>query len=166
MKSFLATCHSILSFSLLISLPLFLLLILLIHFPTPSTGLWCYCDPCSGPFMNGSCHAKPDSKCYASKKKYLDKYTDESFDAMEYGCLPPEDSSQLQCKGNLVPHTQPQGIECCDDGDLCNKDLKPEYNELVYSGNNANHPRPTNSPASQVALLISVTVCFTILICT
>lgn len=151
--------------SVIFPLSSLLLLLVLVHLPAPSTGLWCYCDPCSGPFMNGSCHAKPDSKCYASIKKYLDKYTGEAFDAFEYGCLPPEDSSQLQCKGNLVPHTQPQGIECCDDGDLCNQHLAPKYNEVVYTGSTQGDARPAGSSASQVALLISVTVCFTILVC-
>jgi len=123
-----------------LSLPISLLLLLhLAHLPAPSTGLWCFCDPCLGPYLNGSCHAKPDSKCYASITMYRDKFTNDSFDVYEYGCLQPEDSwgflrlpedsSQLQCKGNLVPHTQPQGIECCDDADLCNQHLTPKYNE-------------------------------------
>ena len=132
--------------------------------PSPTTGLWCYCDPCSGPFMNGSCHAKPESKCYASIKKYLDKYTGESFDALEYGCLPPEDSSQLQCKGNLVPHTQPQGIECCDDGDLCNQHLQPTYHQIIATNDAHGTYHPASRPA-QMALFISVSICFTLLIC-
>jgi len=102
-----------------LSLPISLLLLLhLAHLPAPSTGLWCFCDPCLGPYLNGSCHAKPDSKCYASITMYRDEFTGDSFDVYEYGCL-----------GNLVPHTQPQGIECCDDADLCNQHLTPKYNE-------------------------------------
>lgn len=35
----------------------------------------------------------------------------------------------FQCMGNLVPHTNPMSIECCDNTDKCNYDLKPQYTE-------------------------------------
>ncbi len=36
----------------------------------------------------------------------------------------------FQCKGNLVPHSNPSSIACCSDGDLCNTKLLPKYQHL------------------------------------
>lgn len=77
-----------------------------------------------------------------------------------YGCLPPEESGFMQCKGNLSPHMKGKAILCCDTNDFCNKDLKPTY-----------IPRTTTpSPADiiydenihYIALIVSLTICITV----
>lgn len=61
----------------------------------------------------------------------------------------------------MVPHFNSKGIQCCDDADLCNKDLKPMY-----------APRPTtdlptfgtNDALPYTVLLASVTFCLSVLL--
>ncbi len=35
----------------------------------------------------------------------------------------------FQCKGHLVPHSNPTAIACCDEFNLCNRNLRPTYVE-------------------------------------
>jgi bone morphogenetic protein receptor type-1B len=52
-----------------------------------------------------------------------DPDTNEVGPERTYGCLPPEESGLMQCRGSLVPHLNPANISCCSDEDLCNRDL-------------------------------------------
>lgn len=72
----------------------------------------------------------------------------------------------MQCQGYLVPHRNPTSIECCDDEDQCNKYLEPIYEERSTSSNSGPVPKPLteHENMTQIALLVSVTVCFIILV--
>jgi len=90
-----------------------------------------------------------------------------SFSEHTFGCLPPDESSTLQCRGNLVPHANPSNISCCWDGDLCNKVLRPMYNPLPPGSEDESGSFSENSIMSHetsIALLVSLTVCMVILI--
>ncbi|XP_067011248.1 bone morphogenetic protein receptor type-1B isoform X2 [Anabrus simplex] len=61
----------------------------------------------------------------------------------------------MQCKGHLVPHRQGKSILCCNNTDLCNKHLNPNY--IVRST-----PRPSlgyDDTIPTIALIVSITVC-------
>lgn len=85
----------------------------------------------------GTCLAKPGAKCFSAVEQMSDPLTGHVADMRSYGCLPPEESGLLQCKGNLVPHLNPTAIACCSDGDLCNRDLAPSY-RVREGGESAN----------------------------
>ncbi|PVD39256.1 hypothetical protein C0Q70_01884 [Pomacea canaliculata] len=85
-----------------------------------------------------------------------------SLETWTWGCLPPGESSLMQCKGNEVPHSTPTSIACCDSGDECNKDLTPEYTERSTTlPPDAEEPKK-NESMTKIALLVSVTVCLII----
>ena len=104
-------------------------------------GRFCYCDPCEPNAVNQSCELKPGSKCFAAVE--LIRENEQRIEVWSYGCLRPNEQTILQCHGNLVPHTKPTSIECCDETDLCNEHLRPTYVEtttppmpgkLIYHG--------------------------------
>ena len=83
-----------------------------------------------------------------------------------FGCLPPEESGLMQCKGNLVPHLNPKAILCCNDEDFCNQKLSPmyEYNPNDNSEDTSlDYPFPT-SDAATIALLVTFAIGVVILI--
>ena len=126
-------------------------------------GLRCFCSGhCGGGLpndVNGTCQAKENAKCFSAVEEVLDPVTDKLVSERTYGCLPPDESGLLQCKGNLVPHLNPKSIECCDDSELCNQYLYPSYT-----------PTPSQDPVFEspdtfhIALLISLSICLVIFI--
>lgn len=72
----------------------------------------------------------------------------------------------MQCQGHLVPHRVPTSIECCNSGDECNKDLEPIYVERSTTQNPGGVPEQYTKfeNLTQIALLVSVTVCLIILV--
>ncbi|XP_013778644.1 bone morphogenetic protein receptor type-1B-like isoform X1 [Limulus polyphemus] len=127
------------------------------------SGLKCYCvQHCPNNELEGICVAREGGRCFSAVEEV--EADDGQLEAERtYGCLPPDERGFIQCKGNLVPHLVPKSIECCDETDMCNKALNPKYTVRL----------PTQSPGEfstfddsihQIALLISVTVCFIFLI--
>ncbi|CAH1793817.1 unnamed protein product [Owenia fusiformis] len=128
--------------------------------------LLCYCDPCDGPRVRGNntCEAPPLAKCFSS----VAASPDGGEDIYKFGCLPEDEGTILLCHGgNEVNHKVPKHIICCNSTNLCNEHLIPQYK--------VQPPTPTsfvpekyrsNEHVTQIALLISVTVCFVILIIT
>ena len=131
-------------------------------------GLTCFClGHCPhGLPGNGTCQAKPGAPCFAAVEEVLDPESGLLVPERTFGCLPPEESGLLQCKGHLVPHINPTSIECCYDSDLCNSRLRPMY-------------EPTSTAAEEgedysisaaldhntlIAFIIAFTVCFVLLI--
>ncbi|KAK7506590.1 hypothetical protein BaRGS_00002065 [Batillaria attramentaria] len=126
-------------------------------------GLRCHCNPCPDHEKNGTCQAEPESKCYAAIT--LHYYGDEVLETHTWGCLPPEESSLMQCKGNIVPHRTPKAIECCSDRDECNRFLRPvpiERTTTITPGEP--EVQRKNDNITPIALLVSVTLCLIILI--
>ena len=97
-----------------------------------------------------------------------DPDTNEVFPERTYGCLPPEESGLMQCRGSLVPHLNPANISCCSDKDLCNRDLSPMYNPLPpdseFDSGSSFKNTATLNQATSMALLVSLTACLVILI--
>ncbi|XP_064457112.1 bone morphogenetic protein receptor type-1B-like [Ornithodoros turicata] len=90
--------------------------------------LECYCAGyCPFDAFNGTCQALPNSQCFSAVEEVYNPETGEYEPERTYGCLPPEETGLMLCKGSLVPHKIPKSIACCSDGDLCNKYLKPMY---------------------------------------
>ncbi|XP_053382017.1 bone morphogenetic protein receptor type-1B-like [Mercenaria mercenaria] len=133
-----------------------------------SEGLRCFCSPCHGSLdFNETCLAQPNSMCFASIRAIFEN--GERIHELAYGCLPNfEGGTTMQCKANLVPHSVPTAIACCDNEDLCNRGVVPIYDERSTT------PRPDNEPKeykryenlTQIALLVSVSVCLIVLIVT
>ena len=63
----------------------------------------------------------------------------------------------MQCKGNLVPHLRSKSIICCNNTELCNKELLPEY---VPSPTLP--PDPIVSSTSLIILGATLSVCILI----
>nr|UYR58228.1 thick veins 1 [Henosepilachna vigintioctopunctata] len=119
----------------------------------------CYCDGhCPNGEVNGTCEIKPGGMCFASVEAVLGEDGNE-YPMWSYGCFPSGESGLMQCKGHLVPHLESKSIQCCDDVNECNRNLKPLYPE-----------RPTTeAPVFEqfdslpyIVLLTSITACITI----
>ncbi|KAL8584924.1 hypothetical protein ACOMHN_043561 [Nucella lapillus] len=129
---------------------------------TDGTGLICYCNPCPEHIENNTCTLLPESKCYAAVT--VRYYEGETIETRTWGCLPPEESTLMQCQGNYVPHRTPKAIECCSSGDRCNEFLEPVYVERSTTLAPEQEMPKKYENVTQIALLISVTVCLIILI--
>ncbi|XP_063903991.1 bone morphogenetic protein receptor type-1B isoform X2 [Zophobas morio] len=120
----------------------------------------CYCEGlCPDHHQsNGTCEIRPGGFCFTSVEV---GYTDQGveYPLRRYGCLPPDEGSLMQCKGHLVPHLERKSIQCCDNMDLCNKDLKPMYPDRPTP--DAPQYSPFDSPP-YIVLLTSVTFCITV----
>jgi hypothetical protein len=91
--------------------------------------LECYCEAggCADYHVNNTCRGANNAKCYAAVREEVHEKTGEAIIVHDYGCLPGDENTILQCKGNLVPqHHYRFRIVCCDDGDFCNQELEPE----------------------------------------
>ena len=136
-----------------------------------ASGLICYCHghcPDTSPDLSGQCFAKAGAKCFAAVEMVTDPDTNEILPERTYGCLPPEESGLMQCRGSLVPHANPANISCCSDGDFCNQDLRPMYNPLPpesdFDSGSGFKNASTLNQATSMALLVSLTACLVILI--
>ncbi|XP_060523005.1 bone morphogenetic protein receptor type-1B isoform X2 [Cylas formicarius] len=119
----------------------------------------CYCEGhCPNRQSNGTCEIKPGGMCFTDVEAAINDDGVE-YPLRRYGCLPPDDGTFMQCKGHLVPHRQSKSIQCCDDADFCNRDLKISYPE---------RPEPdvpgfgTQDNLPFIVLLTSVTFCLTV----
>ncbi|KAK6170012.1 hypothetical protein SNE40_018507 [Patella caerulea] len=148
--------------NLKLGLGLFIVLLITTHF---ASGLVCHCDPCDEyETVNQTCVTSSFSKCFAAKEVIKEKGGE--IERSTYGCLADDDGPLLQCNGDKSPHHLPRTIKCCDDRDECNLDLEliltevttPPYPEYMK-------PKKYES-ITQIALLISITVCLIILIIT
>ncbi|KAJ8933751.1 hypothetical protein NQ318_000479, partial [Aromia moschata] len=89
----------------------------------------CYCEGhCPNNQPNGTCEIKPGGMCFTLVEARYDEYGAE-VPEYTYGCLPSDERGFMQCKGHLVPHEHSKSIQCCENKDLCNLDLKPTYPE-------------------------------------
>ena len=136
-------------------------------------ALTCYClGHCpqhpNDPTKPGICQAKPGAKCFAAVQEVLDPETGRYEPERTYGCLPPEETHLSQCKGSLVPHSNPTSIGCCDDENLCNKRLSPMYqsNTIDQDLQSSNFSTELLGMETQTWLIILATfmVCFLILV--
>ncbi|XP_001601240.4 bone morphogenetic protein receptor type-1B [Nasonia vitripennis] len=92
------------------------------------SAITCYCDGhCPDGRQNGTCETRPGGHCFSAVEKVYDADSDENVPEWSFGCLPPDEQGFMQCKGNLVPHIQEKNIVCCNNTDLCNKDVFPMY---------------------------------------
>ncbi|CAG0890197.1 unnamed protein product [Darwinula stevensoni] len=88
------------------------------------------CGFCPDGMPNSTCQPKPLAYCFTAVEEVIDPQTGDFIPEYSYGCLPPEETGLMQCKGYLVPHVIPQSIACCRpeiDGDFCNSNLQPMY---------------------------------------
>ncbi|XP_059472287.1 bone morphogenetic protein receptor type-1B [Neocloeon triangulifer] len=94
-------------------------------------ALTCYCQGhCPDHKPNGTCEAEPNSRCFAAVESVFNSATRRYEPDYTYGCLPPDETGFMQCKGYLVPHEVPKNILCCYKEDMCNQYLEPEYKPL------------------------------------
>ncbi|XP_023231399.1 bone morphogenetic protein receptor type-1B-like isoform X2 [Centruroides sculpturatus] len=138
-------------------------LFLLIYHPTEC--LICYCaGECPNYEPNGSCIAMPGSQCFSAVIEVQEDGIVE--EERTYGCLPPEETGFMQCKGHLVPHQVPQSIECCSNADFCNRYLKPVYvsRPTIVTPDYGGELMSYEDNVHQMALLISTTVCIILLV--
>ena len=91
-----------------------------------------------------------------------DPETDTLVAERTYGCLPPAEAGLMLCRGGLSPHSTPTAIQCCRQGDLCNRRLYPMYQLTRYQseGDVAEGEGWSVDPAVfHLVLLCTVTVC-------
>nr|XP_018903858.1 PREDICTED: bone morphogenetic protein receptor type-1B-like isoform X1 [Bemisia tabaci] len=121
--------------------------------PIPVT---CYCEDHDCPHyvpgteMNGTCILPLGAQCFSS----IEETSDEE-PIRRFGCLPPDESSDMQCKGNLSPHAVRKSIECCNFTDMCNQNLHPKL---------ADKPPPVSEMSWEdkifyTILCVSITFC-------
>ncbi|XP_019865442.1 bone morphogenetic protein receptor type-1B isoform X3 [Aethina tumida] len=117
----------------------------------------CYCEGhCPNPdHVNGTCEIKPGGKCFTAVV-----LGDDREEVRTYGCLSADERGLMQCKGHLVPHEQSKTIQCCDDSDLCNRNLKP----ILLHKPTTNTPDFHDDSLPVVVLLTSVTLCISIIL--
>ncbi|XP_013775412.1 bone morphogenetic protein receptor type-1B-like [Limulus polyphemus] len=128
------------------------------------SGLKCYCvQHCPNNELEGTCTARKGGRCFSAVEEVVNMATGQLEAERTYGCLPPNESGILQCKGNLVPHRIPKSIACCDDKDMCNEALSPVYTVIPTTPGPGEFSSFDDS-VHQIALLISVTACFIFLI--
>ncbi|KAL1497483.1 hypothetical protein ABEB36_008441 [Hypothenemus hampei] len=86
----------------------------------------CYCEGhCPNGQSNGTCEVKIGGMCFTDIEAEIEDGVEVAV--LRYGCFPPDEGTLMQCKGNLVPHKNSKSIQCCNDTDLCNRDLQPMY---------------------------------------
>lgn len=131
----------------------------------------CYCQgSCPSGHHNGTCEAKEGAGCFAAAEEVYDPETDSFVAERTYGCLPPEEAGLMMCRGNLSPHEVPTAIQCCREGDFCNRILFPMYDLSKYTddeetdvgeGLGGLHIDPA---VFHLVLLCTVTVCIVSLV--
>ncbi|KAJ8712049.1 hypothetical protein PYW07_004891 [Mythimna separata] len=117
-------------------------------------GLKCEClgaAACPDGAANGTCATQPGGYCFVAVEEVLDDNGLVVVDRTA-GCLPPDESGFMQCKSSQVPHQQPKVIECCFEGDLCNRRLQPALAESPPDVTETPALRP---PAPAPALLVA-----------
>ncbi|KAK2150729.1 hypothetical protein LSH36_393g02035 [Paralvinella palmiformis] len=120
----------------------------------------CYCNVCQDLNNNFTCDLKPGSSCFAAVEVIdgVEEYT--------YGCLPPEEGTIMQCRGNLSPHKEPKGIACCNNSSFCNQGLVPIPVQATTTPSGVGNRSLFEDNVTQIALLVSVTLCLMLLIIT
>ncbi|KAF2366093.1 GS domain [Trinorchestia longiramus] len=96
-----------------------------------SHGLECYCEnncPDIDKF-NGTCMVSSDSYCFSAVELLYFPDQQMYHEFRTFGCLSPDESGLMQCRGYLVKHSRPKNISCCREYDGCNADLKPMLND-------------------------------------
>ncbi|XP_018576590.1 bone morphogenetic protein receptor type-1B isoform X2 [Anoplophora glabripennis] len=122
----------------------------------------CYCEEhCPDNQPNGTCIVQHGGMCFTLVEAVYDDKLGIDVPAYTYGCLPADERGFMQCKGHLVPHETSKSIQCCNDKDMCNLDLKPTYPERP-TPEAPNFGSADNLPFT--VLLTSVTFCLTLVL--
>ncbi|XP_077998950.1 bone morphogenetic protein receptor type-1B-like [Glandiceps talaboti] len=129
----------------------------------------CYClEHCPQDAVNNTCYPEEGGKCFSQIQAFAPGMEDDGIPIRSYGCTPPEEGADMQCKAKN--HQVATVIECCkiDDGDYCNRDLNPTLPPVVTTvpPGGSSEPDYLQESIHEIALLISVTVCLVILIIT
>ncbi|XP_073826849.1 serine/threonine receptor kinase thickveins isoform X2 [Musca autumnalis] len=133
------------------------------HKKPPQTDLprtlTCYCDgSCPNNIINGTCETRPGGSCFSAVEEVYDEITGTYEEERTYGCMPPEESGGfLMCKVAAVPHLHGKNIDCCDSGDMCNRNLYPAFTPKLTT------PAPELPVSSQsvhyLAMIASMIIC-------
>ncbi len=135
-------------------------------------GLRCFCNGHNCPHhdnadlsFNATCLARPGASCFAAVEEVRDVQSGQLVAERAYGCLPPPDEGGiLQCHAHLVPHATPKTIACCHDADLCNRRLSPAYEATPVDYDDADDLVSGLDHTALIAMVISFTVCFVLLV--
>ncbi|XP_078578590.1 bone morphogenetic protein receptor type-1B-like isoform X1 [Branchiostoma floridae x Branchiostoma japonicum] len=126
---------------------------------TEGRSIKCYCSKhCPENQENGTCITKPNGRCFMQVESDL-----AGGEIVSHGCIGPE-GTLLQCKAQV--HSIPRSIQCCMDSDMCNLQLNatlpPSANDTPGLPPNAYY----DPSIHHITLVISVTVCTTVLMLT
>ncbi|XP_044738565.1 bone morphogenetic protein receptor type-1B isoform X2 [Chrysoperla carnea] len=117
--------------------------------------LKCYCENhCPDGAANGTCIAKPNSMCFSSIEEVVDRETGAREVERSFGCLPPDESGLMQCRGDMSG----KSIKCCDSQDYCNRAILPELKTTTPMPGTLNY----DESILYTALIISLTICITV----
>uniref|UniRef100_A0A2P2I6X2 receptor protein serine/threonine kinase n=2 Tax=Hirondellea gigas TaxID=1518452 RepID=A0A2P2I6X2_9CRUS len=107
-------------------------------------GLQCYCENyCpDDTLFNGTCHVNSNSYCFSAVELVYLPEQDLQFEHRTFGCLSPDESGLMQCRGYLIDHVRPKNISCCREYDGCNAKLRPQVkrsSDWIYNENSDIH---------------------------
>ncbi|KAL7293470.1 hypothetical protein TKK_0013228 [Trichogramma kaykai] len=111
-----------------------------------ASGLTCYCDGyCPSDEQTGTCRTRPGGYCFSAVEEVWDAERESFVPEWSFGCLPPAEQGLVQCNGGR--RLKGRDIFCCNDSNLCNRDVFPMYKESRHS----RPPRPPPPPNSKLA---------------
>ncbi|TDG48946.1 hypothetical protein AWZ03_004630 [Drosophila navojoa] len=118
----------------------------------------CYCDgSCPNNVSNGTCETRPGGSCFSAVEEVYDETTGTYEEERTFGCMPPEDNGGLlMCKVSVMPYLHGKNIACCDEKDLCNRELQPDFMPKLTT---PPPELPVSQPSIHVVLAIIVIVC-------
>lgn len=120
----------------------------------------CYCDGhCPGEIQNGTCETRPGGHCFSMVEQIFDPDLEKYVPEYSFGCLPPEESGLMQCKGSQTPHQVPKNIICCNQTDLCNREVFP-----TYSTKRPMIPDQLDGDSSTPVIILAVVLSFLIIV--
>ncbi|XP_017867919.1 PREDICTED: bone morphogenetic protein receptor type-1B [Drosophila arizonae] len=128
----------------------------------------CYCDgSCPNNASNGTCETRPGGSCFSAVEEVYDETTGTYEEERTFGCMPPEDNGGLlMCKVSVMPYLHGKNIACCDEKDLCNRNLQPDFMPKLTTP-------PPELPVSQqsihvvlaIIVIVGVFIVFFVVLC-
>ncbi|KAL7300841.1 hypothetical protein TKK_0006399 [Trichogramma kaykai] len=110
-----------------------------------AAGLTCNCDGyCPSDKQMGTYRTRPGGYCFSAVEEVWDAERESFVPEWSFGCLPPAEQGFVQC--NAGRQLKGRDIFCCNDSNLCNRDVFSMYKESRHST-----PRPPPPPNSKLA---------------
>ncbi|CRL00751.1 CLUMA_CG014007, isoform A [Clunio marinus] len=133
-------------------------------------GLTCFCDgACPGNMQNGTCEVRGGGQCFSAVEEVNDEITGLIEPEYSFGCLSPDQAGGLlQCNAGKSAQIHGKNIICCSTGDLCNKDLLPDFSPrttvVPYEENGIENTKQIHTNVPYIVIFASIVFCLTTLV--